>query len=181
MELRDLFTDDDAVSPVIGVILMVAITVILAAVIGAFVLDIGGSQEQVPQVQWDMQQDTSNYKDAGSYQTVPTVTIEHKGGDTVSDERISITVDGDAALSLSNASDVDSSFVFNNGNTLKSGSSTTIAASTTADTAPAGMTWSSGDLSPSDTTILSSGETVSVIWRAEGGGQSQVLQEYEIN
>ncbi|WP_254810713.1 type IV pilin [Natronosalvus amylolyticus] len=35
---------DRAVSPVIGVILMVAITVILAAVIAAFVLDIGQSQ-----------------------------------------------------------------------------------------------------------------------------------------
>ena len=33
--------DDDAVSPVIGVILMVAITVILAAVIGTFVLGLG--------------------------------------------------------------------------------------------------------------------------------------------
>ncbi|WP_290810362.1 type IV pilin N-terminal domain-containing protein, partial [Halovivax sp.] len=33
--------DERAVSPVIGVILMVAITVILAAVIAAFVLDIG--------------------------------------------------------------------------------------------------------------------------------------------
>lgn len=35
---------DRAVSPVIGVILMVAITVILAAVIAAFVLDLGQSQ-----------------------------------------------------------------------------------------------------------------------------------------
>ncbi|WP_408957616.1 type IV pilin [Natrinema sp. 74] len=33
-----------AVSPVIGVILMVAITVILAAVIAAFVMDMGGNQ-----------------------------------------------------------------------------------------------------------------------------------------
>ncbi len=33
--------DDRGVSPVIGAILMVAITVILAAVIGAFVLDLG--------------------------------------------------------------------------------------------------------------------------------------------
>ncbi|MDS0475279.1 type IV pilin N-terminal domain-containing protein [Natrinema sp. 1APR25-10V2] len=36
--------DERAVSPVIGVILMVAITVILAAVIAAFVLDMGQSQ-----------------------------------------------------------------------------------------------------------------------------------------
>jgi flagellin-like protein len=37
--------DDRGVSPVIGVILMVAITVILAAVIGTFVLGLGGNQE----------------------------------------------------------------------------------------------------------------------------------------
>lgn len=41
-------TDEDrAVSPVIGVILMVAITVILAAVIAAFVLGIGPGDEPV--------------------------------------------------------------------------------------------------------------------------------------
>ncbi|WP_440769931.1 type IV pilin [Natronorubrum sp. DTA28] len=38
--------DERAVSPVIGVILMVAITVILAAVIAAFVLDIGDDMGQ---------------------------------------------------------------------------------------------------------------------------------------
>jgi len=41
MKLSNLFNDDKAVSPVIGVILMVAITVILAAVIGTFVLGLG--------------------------------------------------------------------------------------------------------------------------------------------
>jgi len=40
--------EDRAVSPVIGVILMVAITVILAAVIGTFVLGLGESVEQNP-------------------------------------------------------------------------------------------------------------------------------------
>jgi len=38
---RNFKKDEDAVSPVIGVILMVAITVILAAVIGAFVFGMG--------------------------------------------------------------------------------------------------------------------------------------------
>jgi flagellin-like protein len=41
MQLTKLLGDDEAVSPVIGVILMVAITVILAAVIGTFVLGLG--------------------------------------------------------------------------------------------------------------------------------------------
>jgi flagellin-like protein len=40
--------DDRAVSPVIGVILMVAITVILAAVIGTFVLGLGENVETNP-------------------------------------------------------------------------------------------------------------------------------------
>lgn len=44
MSLQDQFkTENRAVSPVIGVILMVAITVILAAVIGTFVLGLGDS------------------------------------------------------------------------------------------------------------------------------------------
>ncbi len=41
MEFKKLLDEDRAVSPVIGVILMVAITVILAAVIGTFVLGLG--------------------------------------------------------------------------------------------------------------------------------------------
>ncbi|MCQ4334660.1 type IV pilin N-terminal domain-containing protein [Natronomonas sp. F2-12] len=50
MELKNLFhaDDDRAVSPVIGVILMVAITVILAAVIGTFVLGLGEEVESNP-------------------------------------------------------------------------------------------------------------------------------------
>jgi flagellin-like protein len=49
--------DDRAVSPVIGVILMVAITVILAAVIGTFVLGLGDSVQQNAQagVSFDQQ------------------------------------------------------------------------------------------------------------------------------
>lgn len=43
---ESLHSDERAVSPVIGVILMVAITVILAAVIGAFVLGIGDDVQQ---------------------------------------------------------------------------------------------------------------------------------------
>jgi flagellin-like protein len=46
MRYTETTQDDSAVSPVIGVILMVAITVILAAVIGTFVLGLGDQVEQ---------------------------------------------------------------------------------------------------------------------------------------
>ncbi|HKL29349.1 MAG TPA: type IV pilin N-terminal domain-containing protein, partial [Natrialbaceae archaeon] len=84
MNVRNLFTDDDAVSPVIGVILMVAITVILAAVIGAFVLNIGGSQESAPQATIDFS-DTDNG-----------VKISHQSGDPVKSETVTIKQDGTA-------------------------------------------------------------------------------------
>ena len=44
MDLKKLFKNNDAVSPVIGVILMVAITVILAAAIGSSVFGQGPDQ-----------------------------------------------------------------------------------------------------------------------------------------
>ena len=46
MNKKKLRDDERAVSPVVGVILMVAITVIMAAVIGAFVYGYGGSMVQ---------------------------------------------------------------------------------------------------------------------------------------
>ena len=52
--------DERAVSPVIGVILMVAITVILAAVIAAFVLDLGGGVDSEAQAGVDISQSQSD-------------------------------------------------------------------------------------------------------------------------
>jgi len=83
MQLKNIFTDEDAVSPVIGVILMVAITVILAAVIGAFVLGIGSSQSSPPKATLAF-----NYNSTGDG-----VTVMHDGGDTITTERLSINFD----------------------------------------------------------------------------------------
>jgi flagellin-like protein len=78
MDIKNIFTDEDAVSPVIGVILMVAITVILAAVIGTFVLGLGD------QVQNNAPQATFSFDYSGSSTT--TVTATHDGGDTFNSE-----------------------------------------------------------------------------------------------
>jgi len=55
--------EERAVSPVIGVILMVAITVILAAVIAAFVLDMGSNQSASAQAGLEISNDTDNADD----------------------------------------------------------------------------------------------------------------------
>jgi len=63
MQLKNLLDDDDAVSPVIGVILIVAITVILAAVIGTFVLGLGESVNEEPRAGVSFSQDGSGNVD----------------------------------------------------------------------------------------------------------------------
>ncbi|MFC6824513.1 type IV pilin [Halopelagius fulvigenes] len=86
MKLKQLLTDDNAVSPVIGVILMVAITVILAAVIGTFVLNLGGSVSQTsPQVSFgfDFKDDTTGGWD--------NVTVTHETGDSITSSQLNVT------------------------------------------------------------------------------------------
>jgi len=56
-------SDERAVSPVIGVILMVEITVILAAVIAAFVLDMGSNQSSPAQAGLDISNNTTSGMD----------------------------------------------------------------------------------------------------------------------
>ena len=77
MKLKQLFTDDDAVSPVIGVILMVAITVILAAVIATFVLGLGD------QVSNTSPQASFSFEWSGASGEEDTLKITHDGGETI--------------------------------------------------------------------------------------------------
>ena len=83
MNIKELFTEDRGVSPVIGVILMVAITVILAAVIGAFVLGLGDqASESAPQASFDYSFDGND-----------AVNISHGGGDNIDSTNIEVTID----------------------------------------------------------------------------------------
>jgi flagellin-like protein len=94
MRLKALLAEDDnAVSPVIGVILMVAITVILAAVIASFVLGLGPSAA-APTVNFDSDYDSSTSN----------LTVEVAGGDTVPVSQLSFSGDYDADWGPDNAS-----------------------------------------------------------------------------
>lgn len=109
MDTRGLVADDDAVSPVIGVILMVAVTVILAAVIGAFVLGIGSQVTgETPTVSLGFEFDGGGdgFGTGGSNNN-DTVTVTHNGGDTIENSALSINIEGtsfDSCLSFSGSS-----------------------------------------------------------------------------
>ena len=107
MNPKKLFTDDDAVSPVIGVILMVAITVILAAVIASFVLGLGDSTSTTPTADFDFE-----YNNSGN----GNVTITHNTGDTLDGDRVSVLINGE---------EVSSTYQFGSGD-ISSGSRTVL-------------------------------------------------------
>lgn len=89
-QLRALYRDEAAVSSVLGVVLMVAVTIILAAVIGTFVLGIGSElTDSSPQTEWEF--DESLNETAGGQSNVM---ILHGGGDDVERATLEVTVDG---------------------------------------------------------------------------------------
>ncbi|EMA51785.1 hypothetical protein C451_13566 [Halococcus thailandensis JCM 13552] len=77
-KLKQFVADKRGVSPVIGVVLMVAVVVILAAVIGAFVLGLGGNQQATPQASFSL--------DNGD--------VIYEGGDTIDGDNLKATVNG---------------------------------------------------------------------------------------
>jgi flagellin-like protein len=99
MQFTNLLGDDDAVSPVIGVILMVAITVILAAVIGTFVLGLGDQVSNTsPSASFTFDFADNDANDATELgETTNTasnsgeLTITHDGGDSIDSSAVSAT------------------------------------------------------------------------------------------
>jgi flagellin-like protein len=157
MDLKKLFQDDDAVSPVIGVILMVAITVILAAVIASFVLNLGGQVDQTtPQASWSFEYASeSDVVNAGGEDQFGTalvssssdagvLNITHDGGDSI---------DG-ARLTLSNGDSTTSSFA-------DGPSVTEVSAGTQVSVA------------------IRDDDTVRIIYSAEGGDSTSTLATFE--
>lgn len=86
MEFARPSTTERAVSPVIGVVLIVAITVILSAVIGTFALGVGESQDTAPQSSWK-----TDYTDDGS---ADELVLTHDSGDRMEPSRLSVAASG---------------------------------------------------------------------------------------
>lgn len=81
--VEHLTEDDRAVSPVIGIVLMLAITVIAATVVGTAVFTtLGDAQSDTPQANFTFNQGPNG-----------DVTIRHSGGDPLNASGLSVKVD----------------------------------------------------------------------------------------
>jgi len=153
MKLKALFEDDGAVSPVIGVILMVAITVILAAVIGTFVLGLG---DRVSQAQPSSTFTFEYSEDSGG----PIYTeITHDGGDGVEGDQLTVNIGGSEIWA---AGDTGTYVVTDDWSGAKITAGATLNVS-------------------SESTSYSNGNTVKVIWTASGSDKTAVVGESEVS
>jgi len=154
MALRDVCTDERAVSPVIGVVLMVGITVALAAVIGTLVLGFDATAAE-PDAAFRYEADegaTDGWGDAGD--SSERFLVHHDGGDAVALDRVVVKYAGTPASSLS----------------------------WTTVSAPSGSQWRPGetyvveDPNPGSGGDFASGQQVLVVWTSDDGGSSQILE-----
>ncbi|WP_396613372.1 type IV pilin (plasmid) [Haloferax sp. S1W] len=85
MDIKEFLSESRAVSPVIGVILMVAITVILAAVIGTFVLGLGDQVgDSAPQASFSFDYDESTGD----------LSVSHESGDPIEATQLNVSYSG---------------------------------------------------------------------------------------
>jgi flagellin-like protein len=140
---------DRAVSPVIGVILMVAITVILAAVIGAFALSFAdGGGSSAPQISLE-----SDYNETND--NVVTLTVQ--SGDTFDAENVEF--EGDLASQTdadveSGGEDWTASSDFNDGDSVSAGDSIEVG-------------------------VTGPDYTVELVWQGDDGGESSIIRTLE--
>jgi flagellin-like protein len=158
MRIRNLLKEDDAVSPVIGVILMVAITVILAAVIASFVLGLGDSTDEVQpnaSFSFDFQADGGHDGNGG-------VTISHDSGETIEAQELFVrgsglsdgtNARGDFDKSFADVVDSNDNSIFGDTSEIKSGIDFDLNANSDYD---AKVVWESTDTD--DTATLGEGE-----------------------
>ena len=163
MQLKRLLTDDEAVSPVIGVILMVAITVILAAVIGTFVLGLGDQvQNTSPQASFNFDFDDGS---GGS----DVLTITHDGGDSITASQLFVA----------------STQPFRQGDGNTSTGTTATRLATTIGSTTTGYTQSGDVTAGNSISITAAGSdelndaTVRMVWEGQSGDQTATLGKWD--
>lgn len=149
MQINQLVSDERAVPPVIGVILMVAITVILAAVTATFVLGIGNNTSVAPSASFSFDYNPEIDTDGE-------VKIIHNGGDNIRYDELYIRgekIDAD--------NETDWKTLVDDGQASVSGSIEGTSAAVSGDSAKIGV---NGD-----------DYTIRVVWQSSNGGTSSEL------
>jgi len=204
MEIQQFLNADSAASSVIGVVLLVAIAVILAAVVGTFALGIGDhAQKSQPVVALSAEQQARFLEEGSGNQdgsdnatdetNVTVVVLNYESGDNLYTGQINITVNGYPAFELRETSAMyeiapfwDSQSAINSGSTSVvygyDSQPGAFGVFTTNVGVQIGIADSNDGYEGQSTDVkqLSSGDTVRVIWSSESSDDSAILRQYEV-
>jgi len=158
MQLRPLLSDNRAVSPVVGVILMVAITVVLAAVVGTFALGMADQMLRstpTASVSFSIENETQR------------ISITHSAGKTLGASNVEIKSTQQFSYAADTTANVTSADweAIGGGGDVSAGDTVTIEANE----------W---DASANDGDFA--GETIRVIYRNPDAASSSTLAKYEV-
>lgn len=163
--LRDLATTDDrGVSTIIGVILMVAVTIVMAGVVGGYVLNQTNNMDTAqPNTQVEFNYDAADDQ----------IAIVHDGGDTLTtDNTGKLSVSGDIA-----AGDISGGAW--GANLDETGGSDTSEAVLTGSIEAGDTIFDTEDDSGAVSGDVSSGDRVELVWHSPSGDSSQRLGEFQ--
>lgn len=182
MEFEQLFADDNAASSVIGVVLLVAITVILAAVVGSFALGLGNQVKETtqttPQASFGFDQDTVTY---GAGVEAETVAVAHDSGETISESDIQITVAGNPAFDVNSSNTTVGLWTGNSD--VSAGDSVRVVGYFEGSGSYTGkdLDWETdGTLDDSNYTEIESGDTIRVVYESPDSDTSVTLAKHEV-
>ena len=113
--LKRFISDNTGASPVVGVILVVGLAIIIAAVLGGAVFGISdGVGESPPQGQFVVEGELIELdQDDGATRTFEAVVLRYTDGQSIDPENLEVTIDGDRAYTYGDG-DVDG--ILANGN-----------------------------------------------------------------
>ena len=197
--------DRTGVSPVIGVILMVAVTVIIAAVIGSTALGLGDSvSETPPRVSFDTEQkdDVTVYAAGRRVGEYSVVEFKLTGGDNVDLSNVELRVNGEKAYDIfetdSTPTDAEHScaspchYTTTPSETIQSGDTVRVAVKQSKSGTEIGDLYGFGlstedesplyiqgdEHNPDNVVNLEDGDEISLLWGS--GDKSYTLDEYEV-
>jgi len=186
---------------------MVAITVILAAVIGTFVLGLGDQvQNTTPQASFGFDQTTETVTNStvtdvttvtnstvtdvttvtnSTVTDVTTVTVTHESGDSIAETDLAVRVGGNAAWSLNNTGSAPQAVDpwSDSNQDVTAGSSFQVYLYDSDGTVSEGSNVDvdgSGYTLPTGATALASGDVVQVIYNSPDSDSSSTLAKYEV-
>jgi len=175
MQLTRLVRDENAVTPVVGIILVVALTVVLSATIGVFVLTTGESvQASPPSANFEFEYvadanpaapDDNGFEDPSGPTNVDRIRITHTGGEDVPVSELTIQV---GPTTIDDIDAASPGLGVENGWSDSVGSGNTLVIEDDKD-------YNGDGDEDDDVDSFSAGETVRIVWMSPSGESSNTI------